>query len=175
MRMLTKGELDGLGLIDITKGSRGPVGIDIVHLVRVELGVLERINHATAGSIAIGHGDMMRIRAHAVANQLAIDFGAALFGMLVLLEYQHPGPLTLLKTIPVDIPRAIRSLWSIRAGRKRPLGCQRHDPQGRCRRLGTPRDHDVRLALSKQAPRISHGMQSGGAGGHDSVARSPEY
>ena len=53
---------------------------------------------------------MVSIAAHAEANDLGVDFGAAFFGMLVLFQHHHTRAVSQHEAVTIFIPRTARRL-----------------------------------------------------------------
>ena len=73
---------------------------------------------------------MIRIRAQAVADELAINFGVSLFGPLQFLENDDASAFTHDKAIAIAIPRAGRTLWVVVACAKSFHGAEAGKPYG---------------------------------------------
>src|SRR5690554_5199628 len=101
---------------------------------------------------------MMRIRAHAIANELAIDASATLFRMLVFLEHQYPSALAHYKTVSIGIPRTRSRFWVIVARRKRAHGSKTTNPQWGYSRLSPASYHYIGIAVFNQARCITNRM-----------------
>ena len=167
--MIAKGKLKRLGLVLVTQGRRGAVCIDVLHILRIEATVAQRIDHAAPRSIAIRRGDVVGIRTHAVAREFTINARAALPGMLVLFEHEYAGALAEHKTVPVPIPGPRCRGRIVIARRKRAHRREAAHAQGRNRRFGATGDHDVGIAVFDQACGIPDRMQARRAGRHHRV------
>ena len=66
-------------LRDVAERRRGAVRVDVIDLVGVEAGVAQRVGHAAHRAFAVfaRRGDVVRVGAHAVARELAVDARAA--------------------------------------------------------------------------------------------------
>ena len=87
---------------------------------------------------------MVRVAAHAVADQLGVDPGAALLGVLVFFEDHHAGAFAHDEAVAVLVPRAAgaasgSSLRVERRGRRQKLAM----PELAQRRFGAAGDHHV--------------------------------
>ena len=60
------------------------MSIDVIHLLGTELGIVQAVHHHAISAFVLrrGLGDVVSVSTHAVTEQLGIDFGAALFGVL---------------------------------------------------------------------------------------------
>src|SRR5690606_13672863 len=104
---------------------RGTVGIDVVDLRGIDAGALDRRLHAAEAAVAVlgGGSDMVGVARHAVADELAVDLGAAGLGPLVLLEHDHSGPLAHDEAVAVLVIGPGRLLGLVvPAGGERPGG-----------------------------------------------------
>src|SRR4030095_3073493 len=89
----------------------------------------------------------MRIRAHAVPDELAIDPCTAGSCMFVLLEHEYAGALPQHKPVPTDVPGPARRCRIIVAMRKRPCPPKPADTPCAPRRLGAACNHHVGVAV----------------------------
>src|SRR3970282_2384110 len=112
---------------DVPERGRGAVGVDVVHLFRVQTGVPHGIGHAPHRTLAVlaRSGDVVRVSAHAVAGELAVDPGSALARVLVFLAREDASALAQHKAVAVLVPGPARSRPAVvargkRAGRAEP-------------------------------------------------------
>src|SRR4029453_15559409 len=111
---------------DVAEGLRRPVGIDVVDLVDIHAAIAERVLHAAGGALPVfrRRRDVMRISAHAVACELAIDSRATCLRVLGFLQHQYAGALAKDKTIAAAIPRTGGCRGIIVAGGERTRGAK---------------------------------------------------
>src|SRR5438552_409936 len=72
---------------------------------RVGAAETEGIRQRCAVPVFGRRSDVVRIGAHPVSGELAIDPRAARLRMLVLLQHDHPGALAQHEAVAVDVPR----------------------------------------------------------------------
>ena len=72
----------------VAERRRGRVRVDVLHVRRIQLRILQGIRHGEARALAVfrRRGDVVRVAAHAEADELRVDAGAALLRVLELLE-----------------------------------------------------------------------------------------
>ena len=78
--------------------------IDITDVLRVYTAVTHGHEHAATWSVAVGRGDVVCIRAHAITGKFAINASAPLTGVFILFKHQHTGAFTHDKTIAIGVP-----------------------------------------------------------------------
>ena len=61
------------------------MGIHILHLVRVQTRIFQRMVHGTARTVHVRCGHVVGVGTHAKTRQFGINVGAACLGMLVFL------------------------------------------------------------------------------------------
>src|SRR5690606_25892110 len=112
---------DALHLGNVAGGRRGAVGVDVVDLLQRDARIPDRGNHAAAAALAIlaGRGHVPGVATHAEAGQLTIDAGAALHGMLVVLDHQYPGAVGQHEAVTVPVPRPAGAFGLVVAGGQR--------------------------------------------------------
>ena len=96
-------------------------------------------------------GDVVRIGAHAVAGELAVDARAARLGVLELLEHQHARALAQHEAVAVDVPGAAGRRGIVVARGQRARRAEAADAERADRRLGAAGDHHVGIAVFDQA------------------------
>ncbi len=141
--------------------------VDVVDLLRVQPGVLERHLHAARGPFAAGcrRGHVVRVGRVAVAKQLAIDACAPRFGMFEFFQHDHRRALAHHEAIAAEVEGSGRPLRLV-IPRAHGLHCaktanaQRHD-----RGLGATGEHHLRVAHLERAPGLANGVCRSRAGG----------
>ena len=109
-------------------------------------GPLQRVAHGAEGAVAVlrRRGDVMGVARHAVADDLGIDLGAALLGMLEFLEHQHAGALAHDEAVAVLVPGPRALLGCVvEGGRERARSGEAGNAEPADRGFGAARDHDV--------------------------------
>src|SRR5690606_14815942 len=147
MRPLAERQLDRVGLVLVAQRRGRAVGIEVVDLVGVRARVAQCREHAAAWPVSAGRGDVVGIRAHAEARELRVDPGIAALRVLVLLEYHHARALAEHEPVPVDVPGSARGLRIVVARGQRTGRAEAAQAEGRYRRLRTPGDHHVGIAV----------------------------
>src|SRR4051812_27745200 len=95
LRMFAEKILDGLGFEHVTNGSRRPVRVDVADLVAADARVFHRFFHHAVAPFVLrsGLGDVIRVPAHAIADNLCEYVRAALFRTFKLFQDQDPRAL----------------------------------------------------------------------------------
>ena len=115
---------------------------------------------------------MEGVGAHAVADNLGEDVGAARLGELELFEDEDAGPLADDEAVAVLVegPAGVRGV--VVAGGERLHGSEAADAHGGDRGLGAAGDHDVGVAALDDAEGVADGVRGGGAGRRRGLVRS---
>ena len=168
--------LDGKRFGNVALGCGSAVGVDVLHVVRVEPGVAQGVLHGAHRAVTVvGRTcDVVGVAAHAEPGHLAVDVGAARLGMLVLLEHQHRGAVAEHEAIPVSIPRAAGAFRVVVARGERAHGSEAGNGDGRGGLLGAAHHHHVRIAAFDQAGAEANVVGAGGAGGHEGEVGATE-
>ena len=79
------------------------MGVDVVDVGRADAGALDGGAHGAEAAIAIGcrRGDVVGVAAQTIANDFAIDLGAARLGTLIVFEHDNAGAFAHDETIAV--------------------------------------------------------------------------
>mmetsp|Transcript_10103 Transcript_10103/g.39451 ORF Transcript_10103/g.39451 Transcript_10103/m.39451 type:complete len:395 (+) Transcript_10103:228-1412(+) len=143
-----KHRVDGGHLAQVAHGRGRAVRVDEVHRVRLEPGVRQRRAHAQDHVPAVGarRGQVVRVCRDAAAEVLAEDRRAALLGVSQGLHDQDAGALAHDEAVAALIPRAGRAGRVFVAGGERAARDEAADAGARARRLGAPREDEIRLA-----------------------------
>src|SRR6058998_3337155 len=88
--IIAENSFNGLSLGDVALGCGGAVSIDVRDVLRVESSVAKAHLHATGGPLSFrrGRSHVIGIGGVSVADNLAINFCAALFGMFQFLQHE---------------------------------------------------------------------------------------
>ena len=116
---------------------------------------------------------MMRVRTHAVPDQLRSNIRTARLGVLEFLQYQDACPLSQYEAIPSLVERAGRRLGLVVARRQRLHVAKPGDGQRRNGGFGAPGNHGVRFAHLDEPERFAQRMGRRGTGGYRAVIRPP--
>src|SRR3989344_771401 len=175
-RVTAKGGLDRERLGAVSQRRRSTVGVDVLHLVGIQPGVAQGVAHAARRALAAFRraGHVIRVPAHAETHELAINFRAAFFRVLIFLEHHHARALAQDETVAVLVPRAAGGFRTVVA-RGQGLGVA--EPGDGGRRDGGFRaagDHDIGVAVFDQAAGIANAMGGRGAGGDHGEVRTLE-
>src|SRR5439155_10989974 len=144
------------------------------HLIGVDAGIAQRGLHRALWTVDVWRRHVERVGAHAEADQLSVDFGAALLRMLVLFEHHRAAALAEDEAVAVLVPRTRCGARVVVAGGQRARCGEAADPERRDRRFGATGDHHVGVAVLDQATGLTDAMQPGGAGGDDREVRALE-
>ena len=92
--MVAEDVLDRLRLGDVAQRRRGAVRVDVADALGLDARALERRAHhrRDAGRLRLGLGEVVRVVRGAVAENLAVDVGAAPLGRVPVLEQHRPEP-----------------------------------------------------------------------------------
>ena len=85
--------LDRAGFSDIVRGGSGTVGVHILNIAGIELAVRQRAFDGAHHAALIWRGEVLGVGAHAEADDLGQDGGAARLRRLQRLEHDHRGAL----------------------------------------------------------------------------------
>nr|GFD11961.1 hypothetical protein [Tanacetum cinerariifolium] len=82
---------DGLYLGAVAERRARAVGVDVIDLFGLNPSIAKRVFHYQhhARAARVGGRDVVRIRRHAAADELAVDFNAPSLGVLILFEHQR--------------------------------------------------------------------------------------
>src|SRR5437588_12516609 len=107
-RAVAENSLDRARLSHITETSRSSVGINVIHLINRQLRVFEREFHCVRRSSAIvwRRRHVMRVRAQAVTDKLAINLSVALFCALQFFDDNDACSLPDDKAVAISVPRS---------------------------------------------------------------------
>ena len=124
----------------------------------------------------VGLGEMGGVAGHAVADHLGVDVGAAVQGVLQLLQHQHPAALAHDEAVASGVERPAGLLGLVVAGGERPQGGEgrhAHLVHGRLRAAG---EHGRGVAPPDDVEGVAQGVgpgRAGGAGGVDRALAAP--
>ena len=93
---------------------------------------------------------MMRVGAHAVARELAIDRRATCLRVIVLFQHENSGAFSEDKAVTSDVPRPAGSGRIVVTRRQRARGAESADAKRRDARFGSTGDHDLGVAVFDQ-------------------------
>ena len=174
--MVAEGALDALHFRHVAHGGRRAVCVHVMHLVRIDAGVLHRGEHAARCAAAVLEGcrDVVRVRAHAEADDFRIDLRAARLGVLVLFEHHHARTLAQHEAVAVAVPWTRGRGRIFIARRQRARRGETAQAQRRHRRFRTTGDHYVGVAILDQACCLADAVQAGRAGRHDGQVRAAQ-
>ena len=159
--MVAERDLQRLGLACVVQLRRRAVGVDVVDVLRLEPRVLDRQRDRARRRLAglVGCHLVERVVGRRVADQLTVDAGAALIGVLQRLEDQRARALAGDETIAVAVERPARLLGRFVARREGADGVEGRDPYLAQRRLGAAREHDVRVAALDHPRRVAERLR----------------
>src|SRR5665213_2308966 len=161
----------------VAQRRRGAVRVDVVDLVDGNFGALQRVAYRAKSAAAVlgRRRDVVGVARHAIADDLGVNLGAALLGVLQFLEHDDAGAFAHDEAVAFLILRsrgALRLVVEIgRQGARRREACQADAAD---RRLGATRDHHVGVVPDDEPRRITDGVRAGRARGHHGVVRPPE-
>ena len=171
-----KGPLDRTEFDDVGHGRRA-MGVDVVDLVRAEVGALESGLHGAHRTVAVFRrsGNVIGVARQAVAEDLGVDLRTALLRVLVLLEHKTAGALAHYEAVALPVPGPRRLCRGVvEVGRQCLAGVEARDADAADRGFGTARHHHIGILELDQPRGITDRVRTGGAGGDDRVVRSLE-
>src|SRR5688572_23149921 len=103
--MIAEKPFDGDGFNLVVGEGRGPVGVNVIHLIWLDTGVGYRIQHDAMSTTAVFRrkSDVERVTTHAVSDKLGNDPGTALPRELQFFDHQNSGPFTNNKSVAIQI------------------------------------------------------------------------
>src|SRR5512139_939421 len=165
VRGIAQRELDRFGFVLVAERRRGAVRVDVVHLVSVDAGVAQRIEHGTPWAVGARCRHVVGVAAHAEAHDLGVDLRAARLGVFVFLEHQCSGALAQHEAVAVLVPRTAGGCRVVVAGGQCAGRGETAHAERRSGALGATGDHHVGIAVLDHAGGQADRMQTGGAGG----------
>ena len=135
--------------------------------VGIEPGVGQGLLHAgdRASALVVAVGDPEGVGRRAVADDLAVDPGAAGLGVLELLEHQHPGPLAQDEAVAIAIERTAGACRLVVAGREGGQEDEAGHAEGMDHAVRAAGEDHVGTAAADQLERLADRLGAGGAGG----------
>src|SRR5579859_7101827 len=135
--MGTKATLQGDCFGKIAQRSRSTMGVDVIHLVRIYARITHGIYHPAGRALSIfaWSRNVVRIGAHTIPGQLAINPGAPCLRVLQFFEHQYTGPLAQHESVAIDVPRTARGRRIIVARTERTCRRETADAERANRRL----------------------------------------
>ena len=109
---------------------------------------------------------MVRICAHAITRQFAINLCAACPGMFEFFQNQYPGTLAHHKTIAILVPWTAGRFGLVVARAQRARGAKPANAQFMHSRFGTASHHDVGITILDDPRCLANAVVARGAGGH---------
>ena len=116
---------------------------------------------------------MVGVAGRAVSADLAVDFGAAIFGVFILLQHQRHSAFSDHKARSAPVKGQGRRLWILGYGQTPACSQSRPRPRGMIGRLRTAGDHRVGIAVPDQPHGLPNGVGARGAGGYSRHAPDP--
>src|ERR1700722_16938506 len=106
-RMIAEDTLDRGGFDSIAQRSRRSVRVDVIDLIRLELGISKRIAHHTKGSVTIlsRRRDVERIARHPITFDIRKNARAAALGVFQVFEHENPCAFADYESVARNIPR----------------------------------------------------------------------
>src|SRR5579884_780145 len=150
----------------VSHRSGSGVGVDVIHLMRLDMGAVQRVLHGTVAALAFrGHaGDVVGIGAHAVADNFGKYLRSARFGELQVLQNEDASAFADNKTIAVFVKGTAGTLRLIIARGKGAHRGESADAHGSNGGFCSAGDHHVSIAALNNAIGITDGVRAGGAG-----------
>ncbi len=152
------------------------MGVEVLHGVRGELGVTQRVLHGEPRPCPVfgGGGDVVSIAAHAEADELAQDDRAPALGVLELLEQQRAAAVRSHEAVTIAVPGPRRTGRVVVALRERPGLRETADAEPGGRHLATPGQHHLGVSVLDGAVGKTDRVGRCGAGGDHAEVRSLE-
>src|SRR5450759_796756 len=156
---LAKQISDGVSFERIADGRRGAVGVDVADDARIELRVAQRVAHDAETAFVLGGGlsHVIRVRAHAVADDFGQDGSVPAAGMLEFFENQDAGAFAHHEAVAVLVPGTAGASGVVIASGKRAHGGESADAHGSNGGFGASGNHYVGILVLDYAKGIADG------------------
>src|SRR5581483_4265426 len=134
------------------------VRIDVADIGRLEIGIAHRVLHDTKAALVLGRrlGDVVSVAAHAVADDLCHDPGAARFSVFEFFQNEDAGTLANDEAVTRRIPGATGFFRLAIADGKGAHGGKSSYAHGCDGCFAAARDHDIGIAMLDDTERIAH-------------------
>ena len=174
--MVAEHRVDGGALVGVAHVGGGAVGVDVLHILRLQTGLLQRQRHALGAALSAGTGggDVEGVVVVSTGQNFSVDLRAASLGVLQCLQHQRAAALAHDEAVAVlvkglaGVSRVVVVLAQRLRRRQRGDGHVAHDA------LAAHGHHGVRRAGVQQQAGHVDGVDAGGAGGVHRQARTAQ-
>src|SRR5512145_875155 len=113
--MVTKSAFDCNRFRLVAQRCRCAVCIEVVYILRIELGVTQCVGHATRRTFAVfaGSSHVVSVSTHAEACQFPVNTGAAGLSMFVLFQNHYASTFPQNEPVPILVPWTTRRFWIV--------------------------------------------------------------
>ena len=171
--MIAEHRLDRRNFRQVTGRRRGAVGVDVLHLVRVDPGITQGIGDTACSTRTVSRrrGHVEGVAAHAKTDQLGVDGRATRLGMLKLFKHQRAGTVGQHKAVTALVPRTAGPGRVVVAGRQRTRSTKAAHAQTASSHFCATCNHHICFAVGNVARRHANTVRTGGTGCGDGVVR----
>ena len=161
-----KEAVEGDGFEAVALRCGGGVGIDIVHGIGGETGIVEGTLHGDERTLVAGLRDTAAVAREPIAHDFAKDVGTARHGVVVLLQHKRCTPAARHEAVAVAVEGAGGALRVVHPFGKSPQGVERGH-RILVHLLRTAAEHHLLQPLTDEHAAQSDGVAAAGAGGAD--------
>ena len=147
------------------------MGIDVVHIFRVDLSVFQRHLERLCRTFAAGSGagDVVGIAGGTAADDLSVDLRAARFCVFIFFQHQHTGAFTHHEAVAVFVEGTGGVERVVIAGTHGFHGAEPGETEFTDRRFRTAGDHHIRIAQLDGTDSINDPVGTACTGGNRRV------
>lgn len=168
--VVAEGKFDGFGFGDVAKAGGGGVGVEVLDFLGVGFTVAEGHLDGVGGAGAVGRGggEVIGIRADAVAGELGVDFRAAFAGVFEFFDDDDSCAFAHDEAVAVFVEGAgcVFGVVVSAGGKGLHVG-EAGEAHGEDGGFGTAAEEGVGVAEFDHAPGFTDVVVGGGAGGDD--------
>ncbi len=148
--VLAEHRFDRVDFRQVACRGRSPVSVDVLDLIRANLGIAQRVGDAAggAGTVFRWRRHVECVAAHAETDQFGIDSGAASSGVFQLFENQGPGTVRQHETVTTLVPRTAGAGRLVIAGRQRTRCAESAHAQTAGSHFGATGNHHIGFVIS---------------------------
>ena len=167
--------MDGSRLTAVVHVGARAVGVDVVHLLRGNAGVGQRLLHAADGPHAAGSrgGKVVGVTVGTVTHYFRVNFGTARLGVFKAFQHEDAAALAHDEAAAAGVKGQAGCLRVLGRGEGFHAG-KTADAQRADAALGTAADHDGLIAIPDAMEGIAHGVGAARAGRDRAGAHSLE-
>ena len=129
------------GFVDVAHGGRRAVCIEVVNVLRLQTGVVERHLHGANGAVRSRRRDVIGVTRKTITCEFAVDLGAAGNGVVIVFENKQAAAFTHHKAVTINVERTGSVSRVVIAARKSVHAVKAADADFADRAFGTARKH----------------------------------